>query len=151
MADSVVYASLFGGVLAQLPTLRTRFIAFDTAVTDLTPYLHDPVEVLFGVQLGGGTDISNALTYCQQLIERPRQSVLFLISDLFEGGNSELMQRRVGELVSSGVEVVVLLALSDEGTPAHDHDHAAALNELGATVMSTTPDEFPAVLAEALL
>jgi hypothetical protein len=151
MADSVVYASLFGGVLAQLPTLRTRFVAFDTAVTDLTPYLHDPVEVLFGVQLGGGTDIANALTYCQQLIERPRQSVLFLISDLFEGGNSELMRRRVGELVSSGVEVVVLLALSDEGTPAHDHDHAAALSALGATVMSTTPDEFPGVLAEALL
>ena len=151
MADSVVYASLFGGVLAQLPTLRTRFVAFDTAVTDLTPYLHDPVEVLFGVQLGGGTDIANALTYCQQLIERPRQSVLFLISDLFEGGNSEMMRRRVGEMVSSGVEVVVLLALSDEGTPAHDHDHAAALSALGATVMSTTPDEFPAVLAEALL
>jgi predicted metal-dependent peptidase len=151
MADSIVYASLFGGVLAQLPTLRTRFVAFDTAVTDLTPYLHDPVEVLFGVQLGGGTDIANALTYCQQLIERPRQSVLFLISDLFEGGNSELIQRRVGELVSSGVEVVVLLALSDEGTPAHDHDHAAALSALGATVMSSTPDEFPAVLAEALL
>jgi len=151
MADSVVYASLFGGVLAQLPTLRTRFVAFDTAVTDLTPYLHDPVEVLFGVQLGGGTDIANALTYCQQLIERPRQSVLFLVSDLFEGGNSELMRRRVGELVSSGVEVVVLLALSDEGTPVYDHDHAAALSALGATVMSTTPDEFPAVLAEALL
>ena len=151
MADSVVYASLFGGVLAQLPTLRTRFVAFDTAVTDLTPYLHDPVEVLFGVQLGGGTDIANALTYCQQLIERPRQSVLFLISDLFEGGNSEMMRRRVGEMVSSGVEVVVLLALSDEGTPAHDHEHAAALSALGATVMSTTPDEFPAVLAEALL
>ncbi|RLE22110.1 MAG: hypothetical protein DRJ50_08180 [Actinobacteria bacterium] len=151
MADSVVYASLFGGVLAQLPTLRTRFVAFDTAVTDLTPFLHDPVEVLFGVQLGGGTDIANALTYCQQLIERPRQSVLFLISDLFEGGNSELMRRRVGELASSGVEVVVLLALSDEGTPVHDHDHAAALSALGATVMSTTPDEFPAVLAETLL
>ena len=151
MADSVVYASLFGGVLAQLPALRTQFVAFDTAVTDLTPFLHDPVEVLFGVQLGGGTDIANALGYCGQLIERPRETVLFLISDLFEGGNSELMRRRVGEFVESGVTVVVLLALSDEGTPAHDHDHAAALAALGATVMSTTPAEFPAVLHDALL
>jgi hypothetical protein len=150
MADSVVYASLFGGVLAQIPALRTSFIAFDTAVTDLTAFLHDPVEVLFGVQLGGGTDIANALGYCQQLVDRPRDSVVFLVSDLFEGGNAELMHRRARELVASGAQVVVLLALSDEGTPAHDHAHAAALAAMGATVMSATPDEFPAVLAAAL-
>lgn len=150
MADSVVYASLFACVLAQLPTLRTQFVAFDTAVTDLTAQLHDPVDVLFGVQLGGGTDIANALTYCQQLVERPRQSVLFLISDLYEGGNADRSQRRVAELVAAGVKVVVLLALSDEGTPAFDHDHAGALSALGATVLASTPSEFPAVLAEAL-
>jgi len=150
MADSVVYASLFAGVLAQLPTLRTRFFAFDTSITDLTPFLHDPVEVLFGVQLGGGTDIASALGHCIREIDRPRRSVLFLISDLFEGGNGELMRRRVGELVAAGVTVVVLLALSDEGTPVHDHEHASALAALGATVMSTTPDDFPDVLADAL-
>jgi hypothetical protein len=150
MADSIVHASLFAGVLAQLPALHTRFIAFDTSVTDLTGSLHDPVDVLFGVQLGGGTDIANALTYCQQLIGRPRQTVLFLVSDLYEGGNAQLMRRRVAELVGSGVEMVVLLALSDEGTPSHDHHHALALRELGATVMSTTPEQFPDVLAEAL-
>lgn len=150
MADSVVYASLFAGVLAQLPTLHTTFLAFDTSITDLTPFLHDPVEVLFGVQLGGGTDIAAALGHCARVIERPRQSVLFLISDLFEGGNGAVMRQRLGELVSAGVTVVVLLALSDEGTPAHDHEHAAALAALGATVMSTTPDEFPEVLARAL-
>jgi hypothetical protein len=150
MADSVVYASLFGGVLAQIPALRTSVIAFDTSVTDLTAFLHDPVEVLFGVQLGGGTDIANALGYCRQLVDRPRDSVVFLVSDLFEGGNAELMHRRVDDLIGAGAQVVVLLALSDEGTPAHDHAHAAALAALGATVMSATPDEFPAVLAAAL-
>ncbi|WP_040495262.1 VWA domain-containing protein [Ilumatobacter nonamiensis] len=150
MADSVVYASLFAGVLAQLPTLRTKFYAFDTSITDLTPFLHDPVDVLFGVQLGGGTDIASMLTHCLREIDRPRRSVLFLISDLFEGGNGELMRRRVAELVTAGVTVVVLLALSDEGTPAHDHEHAAALVEVGARVMSTTPAEFPEVLADAL-
>jgi Mg-chelatase subunit ChlD len=150
MADSVVYASLFAAVLAQMPTLRTRFVAFDTAVCDLTPFLHDPVEVLFGVQLGGGTDIASALGYCAQYIERPRQSVLVLISDLYEGGNGELMHRRVADMVASGVQVLVLLALSDEGAPAHDHAHAEALAALGATVMATTPAAFPDVLAEAL-
>ena len=150
MADSVVYASLFAGVLAQLPTLRTRFLAFDTAVVDFSDQLHDPVEVLFGVQLGGGTDIANALVACRRLIDRPRDTVLFLISDLYEGGNVTLMLRRVGELVASGVRVVVLLALSDEGTPAHDHQHAEALRALGATVLSCTPAEFPDILGDAL-
>ncbi len=150
MADSVVYASLFGAVLAQLPALQTRLIAFDTAITDLTPVLHDPVDVLFGVQLGGGTDIAEALGYCRQLITRPTDTVLVLISDLFEGGNAELMRARVAQLTRSGVTVLCLLALSDEGAPVHDRQAAADLVQLGATVMACTPDEFPAVLADAL-
>lgn len=150
MADSVVYASLFGAVLAQLPALRTQLIAFDTAVTDLTPVLHDPVDVLFGVQLGGGTDIAEALGYCRQIISRPNDTVLVLISDLFEGGNADLMRARIARLVQSGVTVLCLLALSDDGAPVHDQQAAADLVALGATVMSTTPDQFPDVLAAAL-
>jgi Mg-chelatase subunit ChlD len=150
MADSVVYASLFGSVLAQLPSLRTRLIAFDTAVTDLTPVLHDPVDVLFGVQLGGGTDIAQALGYCRQLVTRPADTVLILISDLFEGGNPDLLRARVLELVRAGVTVLCLLALSDEGAPVHDRLMAAELAELGAVVMASTPDQFPDVLAMAL-
>ncbi|MEQ8438627.1 MAG: VWA domain-containing protein [Ilumatobacter fluminis] len=150
MADSVVYASLFGAVLAQLPALRTQLIAFDTSVTDLTPVLHDPVDVLFGVQLGGGTDIAEALGYCRRLITRPNETVLVLISDLFEGGNADLMRARVARMVQSGVRVLCLLALSDEGAPVHDQQAAADLAALGATVMSCTPDRFPDVLADAL-
>jgi Mg-chelatase subunit ChlD len=150
MADSVVYASLFGAVLAQLPALQTRLIAFDTAVTDLTPVLHDPVDVLFGVQLGGGTDIAEALGYCRRLVTRPADTVVVLISDLFEGGNAELMRARVAQLVRSGATVLCLLALSDEGAPVHDQVAAADLAALGATVMACTPDRFPDVLADAL-
>jgi hypothetical protein len=150
MADSVVYASLFGAVLAQLPSLQTRLVAFDTAITDLTPLLHDPVDVLFGVQLGGGTDIAEALGYCRRLVTRPTDTVLVLISDLFEGGNADLMRARIAQLTRSGVSVLCLLALSDEGAPVHDRQAAADLTELGATVMACTPDRFPAVLAAAL-
>jgi hypothetical protein len=150
MADSVVYASLFGSVLAQLPALRTRLVAFDTAVTDLTPVLQDPVDVLFGVQLGGGTDIAQAVGYCRQLVTRPADTVLILISDLFEGGNPDLLRARVLDLCRSGVHVLCLLALSDEGAPVHDRAMAADLVEAGATVMACTPDRFPEVLARAL-
>ncbi len=150
MADSVVYASLFGAVLAQLPALQIRLIAFDTAVTDLTPVLQDPVDILFGVQLGGGTDIAEALGYCRGLVTRPADTVLVLISDLFEGGNAELMRHHVARLVRSGVSVLCLFALSDEGAPVHDQVAAADLVALGATVMACTPDQFPDVLATAL-
>src|SRR6185295_6728401 len=120
MADSVVHAAVFGAVLASLPALRTSVVVFDTAVADLTPMLHDPVDVLFGVQLGGGTDIAQAMGYCQQLVTRPADTVLVLVSDLFEGGNTALLHDCVAALSQAGVTVVVLLALSDEGAPAYD-------------------------------
>ena len=150
MAGSVIHASLFACVLARLPTLRTSMMAFDTAVADLTPLLADPVDVLFGVQLGGGTDIGGALGYCHRLVTRPQDTVLILVSDLFEGGAPGVLRARVAELARDGVTVLVLLALSDEGVPAHDHHEAEALAALGATVTSCTPDEFPEVLASLL-
>jgi hypothetical protein len=116
----------------------------------MTPLLADPVDVLFGVQLGGGTDIGGALGYCRRLISRPRDTVVVLVSDLFEGGDPTALRTRVAEMVRDGVRVLVLLALSDDGVPAHDHHEAAALTTLGATVTSCTPDEFPDVLAAAL-
>ncbi|QRP49016.1 VWA domain-containing protein [Amycolatopsis sp. FDAARGOS 1241] len=150
MAESVVYSGLFGAVLASMRALSTKFVAFDTAVVDLTEHLDDPVDLLFGTQLGGGTDINRALTYCQQLVERPEQTLLVLISDLYEGGVREELLRRVGELVGSGVQVVTLLALSDSGAPFYDHDNAAALAELGVPAFACTPDLFPDLMAAAL-
>ena len=150
MAGSVVHASLFACVLARMPALRTSLIVFDTSIADMTPLLGDPVDVLFGVQLGGGTDIGGALGYCRRQITRPRQTVLVLVSDLFEGGDPTTMRRRVTELVRDGVKVLVLLALADDGVPAYDHHEAEALAALGATVTACTPDEFPDLLAAAL-
>ncbi|MGW1072963.1 vWA domain-containing protein [Streptomyces sp. NPDC002537] len=150
MASSVVYASVFGAVLASMRSLDTRLVVFDTAVADLTDRLADPVDVLFGTQLGGGTDIDRALAYCQSRITRPAETVVVLISDLHEGGIRDGMLRRVAALQASGVRFVTLLALSDEGAPAYDHDRAAALAGLGAPAFACTPDLFPEVMAAAL-
>jgi hypothetical protein len=76
--------------------------------------------------------------------------VLIVISDLFEGGNPDLLRARVLELTRAGVTVLCLLALSDEGAPVHDRLMAAELADLGATVMACTPHQFPDVLARAL-
>jgi Mg-chelatase subunit ChlD len=150
MAESVVYAAVFAAVLASMRTVRTSLVVFDTEVVDLTERLADPVDVLFGCQLGGGTDINRALAYCQQLVSRPEETLVVLISDLFEGGIAEEMLRRVARLLGDGVTVVVLLALSDSGAPSFDHDHAAALAALGVPAFACTPDQFPDLLAVAL-
>jgi Mg-chelatase subunit ChlD len=150
MAASVVYASVFGSVLASMRTLRTSVVVFDTEVVDLTEHLDDPVDVLFGTQLGGGTDINRAIAYSQQLITRPADSLFILISDLYEGGVREEMLRRIGSMKTSGVQVVVLLALSDSGAPSFDRYNAAALAELGVPAFACTPDAFPDLLAVAL-
>jgi len=150
MASSVVYASIFAAVLASIRAVRTSLVAFDTAVVDLTEKLSDPVDVLFGVQLGGGTDINQAVAYCQALITRPRDSVFVLISDLYEGGLRDELLARVAALTAEGVQVIALLALSDDGAPAYDAENAAALAQLGVPAFACTPDAFPDLLAVAL-
>jgi VWA domain containing CoxE-like protein len=150
MASSVVYASVFGAVLASMRSLRTSLVVFDTAVVDLTPLLADPVDVLFGTQLGGGTDINQAIAYCQGLIKAPRDTIFVLISDLYEGGDTDQMLSRMGALHAAGVSVVALLALSDDGAPSYDASNAAALASLGIPAFACTPDAFPGLLALAI-
>jgi len=151
MAESVVYASVFGAVMASLTSVSTRVVAFDTAVVDLSETLSDPVDVLFGVKLGGGTDIGRAVDYCASLITRPTDTVMVLISDLYEGGLKERLLARVAALVAAGVRFVALLALSDSGRPAYDHTIAAALIDLGVPAFACTPDLFPELMAAALI
>lgn len=150
MAESVVYSAIFGAVMASIRSVRTSMVVFDTNVVDLTDQLTDPVEVLFATQLGGGTDINRAVAYCQELITRPEETLFVLISDLYEGGVREELLRRVRQLAASGVQVVVLLALSDSGAPSYDHDVAGALAQLGVPAFACTPDAFPDLLATAL-
>lgn len=150
MGESIVYASVFGAALASIPALRTQLIAFDTSVADLTPLLHDPVDVVFGVQLGGGTDIAGALAYCERLIDAPSQTLVVLVTDLYEGGRSSVLVDRVEQLTAAGVQVLVLLALSDSGAPVYDRTMASALASLGVVSIACTPDAFPDLFAAAL-
>ncbi|MCW5764823.1 MAG: VWA domain-containing protein [Phycisphaeraceae bacterium] len=150
MAESVVYSGIFGAVMASIPALRTHAVAFDTSVADLTEKLSDPVDVLMGVQLGGGTEIHRALAYCQGLITKPRETILVLISDLFEGGDNEELIKRAAAIAGSGVRMVTLLALSDSGAPCFDEKNAAALAGLGIPSFACTPDRFGELMGAAI-
>ena len=150
MAASVVYSSIFGAVMASLPAVKTQLVVFDTAVVDLTEKLDDPVELLFGTQLGGGTDINKAVGYCQSLITDPTNTILVLISDLIEGGVERNLLQRTSAIVQSGVQFITLLALSDEGAPCYDKQLAAQMSLLGVPSFACTPDKFPALMAAAI-
>jgi hypothetical protein len=150
MAPSVVYSSLFAAVLASIRAVNTQMIVFDTAIVDLTPLLEDPVDVLFGTQLGGGTDITKALKYCRQKITRPEQTIFVLVSDLYEGGDAKQMLKQAAEMVNSGIQVIALLALSDEGAPFYDANHATLFSQMGIPTFACTPDQFPDIMAAAI-
>ena len=150
MASSIVYSSIFGAVMASLPAVKTNMVLFDTSVVDITDKLDDPVEVLFGVQLGGGTDINKAVGYCQGLVKSPANTIVVLISDLYEGGVERDLLRRAADLVAAGVQVIVLLALNDEGVPSYDRRIAGLLSGLGIPAFACTPDMFPSLMAAAI-
>lgn len=150
MNTSLVFSGVYASVLSTISSIRTQLVAFDTAVADLTDKLDDPVELLFGLQLGGGTDINKALQYCQRLIERPADTYLIIITDLEEGGNVLQMRRRFLDIKQSGVEVIVLLALNDDGAPRFNHANADFLASLRIPCFACTPDKFPGLMASAL-
>lgn len=150
MATSVVYSSIFAAVMASIPAVKTKLVCFDTSIVDLTDDLEDPVSVLFGVQLGGGTDINQAVAYCESKIEHPGKTHLILITDLYEGGDAKALKGRISNLIRKDVNVITLLALSDEGQPCYDSQLAADFAALGSPVFACTPDQFPDLMATAL-
>lgn len=150
MATSVIYSSIFAAVLGSLPSLDTRLVLFDTAVVDMSERLSDPVDVLFGIQLGGGTDIGKALRYCETLIDNPAETHLVLISDLCEGGDKQVLLQTAKRLLDNGVNLVTLLALSDQGKPWYDKAMAADFTALGSPSFACTPEFFPDLMAAAL-
>ena len=151
MAESVVYGSVTGSIFASLPALNTRVVAFDTEIVDLTEQCgNDPVDMIFGVQLGGGTDINKAVAYCEKFVTDPSQTIFFLISDLIEGGNQAQLIRRMKEMVESGVRVICLLALSDSGIPTFDENVAKRLSEAGVPCFGCTPNKLPELIEGVL-
>ena len=74
-----------------------------------------------------------------------------LISDLYEGGDAGRDAAPGGRHDRvPAVQVIVLLALSDDGAPGYDHENAAALAALGVPAFACTPDAFPELMAAAI-
>jgi Mg-chelatase subunit ChlD len=150
MSESLIYAGLYANVLHQLPSLSVTLLAFDTKVLDLSELAQDPVDVLLGFHLGGGTDIANALGATYRYIDSPGETILILISDMEEGGNAALMLAHLRDLKQRGVRVIVLLTLSQEGNPAFDEQHAREVRRMDIPAFACSPDLFPEVMSKAM-
>ena len=150
MGESAIYSSVMGCILASISALKTHVVAFDTTVSDLTEHCGDPVELLYGIQLGGGTDIEKSVAYCSELVSEPAKTTMFLVTDLFEGGNRNGLLRRLSELKTSGVNVIVLLAISDRGKPCYNSQLAEQVAELDIPCFACPPEKLPELLERAL-
>lgn len=151
MCDSIVYSSVMGSIFASMPALETHVVAFDTKVVDLTELCrNDPVDMLFGVQLGGGTDINKSVSYCRELITDPRKTIFILISDLYEGGVESGLLRRLEEMKADGVKLITLLALSDRGKPDYNEPLGKKISKLDIPCFACTPDRLPELVEAAL-
>ncbi|MFP3154341.1 VWA domain-containing protein [Lachnospiraceae bacterium ZAX-1] len=151
MADSIIYASVMGAIFASMPALDTHVVVFDTEVVDLTEVVkNDPVDMLFGVQLGGGTNINKSVYYCVQFIENPQKTMFILISDLYEGGVEAGLLRKLEDMKESGVKCMTLLALSDKGKPDYDERLGKKIAALGIPSFACSPDKLPELVERAL-
>ncbi len=150
MGESAIYASVMGCILAGISSVKTHVVAFDTEVTDLTELCEDPVELLYGIQLGGGTNIEKSVAYCSTLIAAPAKTTMFLVTDLYENGNRAGLLNRLEELKGSGVTVVVLLAISDSGKPVYDHQMAERIAAMDIPCFGCPPEKLPELLEHAL-
>lgn len=139
MLDSVIHGAIMAGIFSKLPMLKTNLVIFDTEVVDLSGYIDDPVTTLMSVQLGGGTNITKALQYCETLIENPHRTMIILVTDLYEGYGYGNMYATSKSIIESGAKLIVLTALDMESTPTYDKNAAQKMASLGAEVGAMTP------------
>lgn len=139
MLDSVIHSAIMAGIFSKLPMLKTNLVIFDTEIVDLTEYVEDVVQTLMSIQLGGGTNISRALQYCNGLMENPHKTIVILVTDLYEGGSYGTMYARAKDIVESGARLIILPALGIDAEPIYDRGAAEKMAALGAKVAAVTP------------
>jgi hypothetical protein len=152
MHASLIYGGVMGAILASMPAVETHVVAFNhEEVVDLTELCSDPVDLLFGVQLGGAEDYWKATCYCERFMHTPAKTLYILLADLHDTSpNTSRFLKKIEFLLESGVKAVGLLAISDQGQPSYNADLAEKLSKLGMACFGCTPDHLPDLLAAVL-
>jgi len=150
MADSVIYSAVMAAILAGLPSVTVKMVVFDTSIVDLSDRVDDPVEVLMSVQLGGGTDIGLAMSYCEKLVEDPRRTIVILVSDFCEGAGPARLLGTCRRLREAGVTLLGLAALDEKALPCFDRQMADRLAATGMEIAALTPNHLAQWLSRVI-
>ena len=150
MASSVIYSAVMAGILNGLPLINVKLVVFDTSVVDLSGHIEDPVELLLSVQLGGGTNIGQAMQYCEQLVEDPHRTIVVLISDFCEGAPPRALLASCQRFREGGVRLLGLAALDETASPSYDVHMAEMLAAQGMDIAALTPKRFAEWLAKTI-
>jgi len=150
MGDSVIYSVVMASIFSSLPSLHTNLIIFDTQVVDLSSRVDDPVDVLMAVQLGGGTDITKAVRYGQQLIKNPKKALMVIISDFFEGRPENELTKAIKHVTEGGTKILGLASLGSNAKPYYNKNYAKKLNSLGVDVIASTPESLAEIIAKLI-
>lgn len=141
MFDSIIYTIIMASIFANLPYLSVKIVIFDTAIVDLSDYVKDPIDILFKVQLGGGTDIVKALEYSRKITVNSDKTIVLLISDLYDGNDYKYMYKSAGDIIESGSKLFILTALDYNSNASYDKNAAQKFAKIGAKVVALTPNE----------
>ena len=141
MLDSVIYSSIMASIFANLPYLSIKLIIFDISVVDLSEHIKEPIDTLFKVQLGGGTNIAQALEYAKKITFAPDKTIVLLISDLFDSNDYKLMYKNANDIIESGSKLIVLTALDYNANSIYDKEAARYFSKIGAKVGALTPSK----------
>ena len=150
MLDSAIFSAVMASIFAELPSIRTSLLLFDTEVVDLSDQVGQPVDVLLSIQLGGGTDITKALQYAQQLIREPARSIVVLITDFYEGRDERDLVRQVHALAQAGVRMIGLGALGYDARPEYNKTTARKLRKVGMDILVCTPEKLAECMAQII-
>lgn len=150
MVNSVIHSAVMAGILSALPMVRVKLVVFDTTVVDLSEHASDPVEILMSVQLGGGTNIGQALNYCEQLVSQPSRTALVLVTDFCEGAEPRALVAACRRLRQAGVKLIGLAALDEVANSYYDHAMASRLAAEGMEIAALTPTELAKWLADVM-
>lgn len=139
MVDAMVQCTILASIFAGIPNVDVHLLAFDTRVLDLTAWVHDPFEVLLRTQLGGGTYIYQALVEASQKILEPKNTVLVLISDFYEGGSHQILFDYIKSLKESGLHFIPVGAVTSSGYFSVDQWFRTQLDQLGTPILTGSP------------
>ena len=141
MLDSVIYSSIMASIFANLPYLSIKLVIFDISVVDLSEHIKEPIDILFKVQLGGGTNIAQALEYAKKITFAPDKTIVLLISDLFDSNDYKLMYKNANDIIEAGSKLIILTALDYNANSIYDKEAARYFSKIGAKVGALTPSK----------